>query len=197
MIRLLAVPLISAFIGYLTNIIAIKMLFHPREPVRILSFEFQGLLPRRQEAIAAIIGEVVERELLSVDDLVIQFSNPDMQGKMVKIVSEKVRARLEEAMPRLVPQNLTRVLADMVEGILLRESPALVSQVVESAGLQLNAEFRVSEIVKNRVLAFDVLQMEGLVKEVAAKELRFIELLGGVLGFLIGLIQVAIIRLFP
>lgn len=197
MIRLLAVPLISAFIGYLTNIIAIKMLFHPREPVKILNFEFQGLLPRRQEAIAAIIGQVVERELLSVDDLVGQFSNPDMQGKMVMIVSEKVRERLEEAMPRLVPQNLTRILADMVEGILLRESPALVSQVVESAGLQLNAEFRVSEIVRNRVLAFDVLQMEGLVKEVAARELRFIELLGGVLGFLIGLIQVAIIRLFP
>ena len=134
---------------------------------------------------------------MSVDDLVGQFSGPDMQGKMVKIVSEKVRARLEEAIPRLVPQNLTRILADMVEGILLRESPALVSQVVESAGLQLNAEFRVSEIVRNRILAFDVLQMEGLVKEVAAKELRFIEVLGGVLGFLIGLIQVAIIRLFP
>lgn len=197
MIRLLAVPLISAFIGYLTNIVAIKMLFHPREPVRILGVEFQGLLPRRQEEIAAKIGEVVERELLSVDDLVDHFSGPEMQDKMVKIVAEKVRTRLEEAMPRLVPHNLTRVLADMVEGILLRESPALVSQVIESAGQQLNAEFRVSEIVKTRILAFDVLQMEDLVKEVASKELRRIEILGGVLGFLIGMIQVAIIRFFP
>ena len=48
--------------------------------------------------------------MLSVDDLVNQFSDPEMQDKMVKLVSEKVRNRLEEAMPRLIPQNLARVL---------------------------------------------------------------------------------------
>ncbi|MGI6550199.1 MAG: DUF445 domain-containing protein [Syntrophomonadales bacterium] len=197
MIRLLTVPLISAFIGYLTNVVAIKMLFHPREPFRILKFEFQGLLPRRQEEIALKIGEVVERELLSVDDLVSRFSTPEMQDKIVKIISERVRARLEDAMPRLVPHNLTRVLADLVEGILVRESRSLVAQVIESDSQQLTAEIRVSEIVKDRILAFEVSQLESLVKEVASKELRGIEVLGGVLGFLIGLVQVAIIKLFP
>ncbi len=197
MIRLLAVPLISAFIGYLTNVVAIKMLFHPREPIKILTFEFQGLLPRRQEEIAHKIGEVVERELLSVDDLVDRFGTPEMQDKIVKIISERVRARLEEAVPRLIPHNLTRVLADLVEGILVRESRSLVSQIIESASQQMTAEIRVSEIVQDRIQAFEVSQLEGLVKEVASKELRGIEVLGGVLGFLIGLVQVAIITLFP
>ena len=197
MFRLLAVPLISAMIGYLTNVVAIKMLFHPREPIRMLGLEIQGLLPRRQEAIANKIGEVVERDLLSVDDLVNQFSDPEMQDKMVKLVSEKVRNRLEEAMPRLIPQNLARVLADLVEGILVRESRNLVPQVTEFAGQHLTEEIRVSEIVRKRILAFEVIQLEGLVREVASRELRLIEVLGGVLGFLIGMIQVAIIVLFP
>ena len=197
MFRLLAVPLISAMIGYLTNVVAIKMLFHPREPIRMLGLEIRGLLPRRQEAIANKIGEVVERDLLSVDDLVNQFSDPEMQDKMVKLVSEKVRNRLEEAMPRLIPQNLARVLADLVEGILVRESRNLVPQVTEFAGQHLTEEIRVSEIVRKRILAFEVIQLEGLVREVASRELRLIEVLGGVLGFLIGLIQVAIIVLFP
>ncbi len=197
MIRLLAIPLISAFIGYLTNVVAIKMLFHPREPIKILTFEFQGLLPRRQEEIALLIGEVVERELLSVDDLVDQVSTPEMQDKMVGIVSKQVRARLEEVMPRLIPQNLTRALADMLEGILIRESKTLTAQVIESASQYLNEEIRVSEIVKNRIIDFEVAQMESLVKEVASRELRHIEILGGFLGFFIGLVQVAIITLFP
>ncbi|NLW44786.1 MAG: DUF445 family protein [Syntrophomonadaceae bacterium] len=197
MFRLLAVPLISAMIGYLTNVVAIKMLFHPREPIRLLGLEIEGLLPRRQEAIANKIGEVVERELLSVEDLVSQFSNPEMQDKMVKIVSEKVRTRLEEAMPRLIPQNLARILADLVEGVLVRESRNLVPQMTESAGRHLTEEIRVSEIVRNRILALDVMQLEGLVREVASRELRLIEVMGGVLGFLIGLVQVAIIVLFP
>ncbi len=197
MFRLLAVPLISAMIGYLTNVVAIKMLFHPREPIRLLGLEIEGLLPRRQEAIANKIGEVVERELLSVEDLVSQFSNPEMQDKMVKLVSEKVRTRLEEAMPRLIPQNLARILADLVEGVLVRESRNLVPQMTESAGRHLTEEIRVSEIVRNRILALDVMQLEGLVREVASRELRLIEVMGGVLGFLIGLVQVAIIVLFP
>lgn len=197
MFRLLAVPLISAMIGYLTNVVAIKMLFHPREPIGIFGLEIQGLLPRRQEAIANKIGEVVERELLSVDDLVDQFSNPEMQDKIVKLVAEKVRTRLEEAMPRLVPQNLARILGDLVEGILVRESRNLVPQVTESAGRHLTEEIRVSEIVRNRILSFEVMQLEGLVREVASRELRMIEVMGGILGFLIGLIQVAIIVLFP
>jgi len=184
-------------IGYLTNVVAIKMLFHPREPIRLLGLEIEGLLPRRQEAIANKIGEVVERELLSVEDLVSQFSNPEMQDKMVKLVSEKVRTRLEEAMPRLIPQNLARILADLVEGVLVRESRNLVPQMTESAGRHLTEEIRVSEIVRNRILALDVMQLEGLVREVASRELRLIEVMGGVLGFLIGLVQVAIIVLFP
>jgi len=184
-------------IGYLTNVVAIKMLFHPREPVRILALEIQGLLPRRQEAIADKIGEVVERELLSVDDLVSRFNNPEMQDKIVKLIAEKVRTRLEEAMPRLVPPNLARIVADLVESILIRESWNLVPQVTESAGRHLTEEIRVSEIVRNRILSFEVMQLEGLVREVASRELRLIEVMGGMLGFFIGLIQVAIIVLFP
>ena len=141
-------------------------------------------------------GEVGE-ELLSVDDLVDQVSTPEMQDKMVGIVSKQVRARLEEVMPRLIPQNLTRALADMLEGILIRESKTLTAQVIESASQYLNEEIRVSEIVKNRIIDFEVAQMESLVKEVASRELRHIEILGGFLGFFIGLVQVAIITLFP
>jgi uncharacterized membrane protein YheB (UPF0754 family) len=42
------IPLISAFIGWFTNWIAIKMLFHPKEPKRILGIRFHGIFPKRQ-----------------------------------------------------------------------------------------------------------------------------------------------------
>ena len=37
---LILIPLISAFIGWFTNWIAIKMLFHPKEPKKILMVFF-------------------------------------------------------------------------------------------------------------------------------------------------------------
>ncbi len=50
------IPFISAFIGYFTNWIAIKMLFHPKNPVTVLGITFQGIFPKRQKQFAQKLG---------------------------------------------------------------------------------------------------------------------------------------------
>ena len=62
-------PVVAAIIGYSTNYLAVKMLFHPRDKKRILFFDVQGIFPKRQEALGARLGEIVARELVSVDDI--------------------------------------------------------------------------------------------------------------------------------
>ncbi len=197
MTRLIMIPVISAFIGYLTNVVAIKMLFYPREAVSVLGMEFQGLIPRRQDEIATKVGEIVERELISVNDMVELVSSPEMQEKMLSLISERARSRIEEAIPRIIPPNLSRSLADALYGMLMKEARTMTGQVVRSAGEHLTSEIKVQEIVRDRLLAFEVAELEKLVKEVAARELKGIELMGGVLGFLIGLVQVGWLILIP
>ena len=46
------IPFISAFIGWFTNWIAIKMLFHPKEEKNILGIKIQGIFPKRQQQFA-------------------------------------------------------------------------------------------------------------------------------------------------
>ncbi|MEL6714072.1 MAG: DUF445 family protein, partial [Planctomycetota bacterium] len=55
----LLLPLVGALIGYGTNRLAVRMIFRPIEPVRILGFRVQGLIGRRQAEIARSIGGVV------------------------------------------------------------------------------------------------------------------------------------------
>ena len=45
-------PLIAAVIGWATNYIAVRMLFHPREEKRIFGLRIQGVFPKRQKALA-------------------------------------------------------------------------------------------------------------------------------------------------
>ncbi|NPV27094.1 MAG: DUF445 family protein [Firmicutes bacterium] len=54
LVQYIAIPLISALIGWLTNVIAIRLLFRPVEPIKLplLNYELQGLIPRRQAEIA-------------------------------------------------------------------------------------------------------------------------------------------------
>ncbi|MFM7359781.1 MAG: DUF445 domain-containing protein, partial [Actinomycetota bacterium] len=51
--------LISGFIGWITNWIAIKMLFHPRKPIRVLGLTLQGIFPKNQSQFAQKLGKLV------------------------------------------------------------------------------------------------------------------------------------------
>ncbi|HEX3134039.1 MAG TPA: DUF445 family protein, partial [Planctomycetota bacterium] len=58
-------PTVGGAIGWATNWVAIKMLFHPRKP----TMGMQGLLPKRQQELATSVGDVVGNELVPTDEL--------------------------------------------------------------------------------------------------------------------------------
>ena len=70
-LKILLLAIIGGIIGYITNVIAIKLIFRPIEPVRlpIINKEFIGLIPKRKTEIAKNIGKIIEDEFLSVEDL--------------------------------------------------------------------------------------------------------------------------------
>ena len=54
----------------------------------------------------------------------------------------------------------------------------------------------IHEMVKSRIEGFDMERLEEIVFRIAAKELKHIEILGGVLGFLVGLFEAIVISVF-
>jgi uncharacterized membrane protein YheB (UPF0754 family) len=58
---LFLIPIISALIGWLTNRVAIRMLFHPQNSINILGIKIQGLVPAKQKEMAQKFGEVVRK----------------------------------------------------------------------------------------------------------------------------------------
>lgn len=68
--ELISLPIVAAVIGWGTNVIAIRMLFWPREPIRFFGFELLGVLPKRKQDIARSIGEVLNDDLLPTEELI-------------------------------------------------------------------------------------------------------------------------------
>lgn len=195
--QLLAIPVISALTGYVTNVVAIKMLFWPRKPINMVLFTLQGLLPKGQADMARSLGELVENQLLSVDDIFDKLNTPQVQDKLVAGVATLVRDRLDSMLPRIIPAKLLQLIGDSIEKLLRQEAASLIVQFMETERDYVTREVQVKKIVEDKVNEFNLDELEAMIKGISSSELRFIEILGGVLGFIIGLIQVVILILFP
>ena len=195
MYKFILIPLVSALIGYFTNIVAIRMLFWPRQPVNLLFFQLQGLLPKRRAELASSMGKLVEEQLLSMDDLFEKINTPEGRDKISRQIITVVRDRLGEIMPRIVPAKLTQVIADGLEKLIRQEAENIIRKTFQSGQEYLNDEIKVSKIVEDKVNEFDLDQLEEMIRGVSSPELRAIEILGGVLGLIIGLVQDGILLL--
>jgi uncharacterized membrane protein YheB (UPF0754 family) len=189
-----SIPLLGGLIGYLTNWLAVRMVFRPIRPRRVLGLRVQGLVGRRQPELARSIGDVVGRHLVQRKDVLECFEKADLEAALARVLGDALRPKLDEL--RRVPLigNLltdTRradLQAALVDGLMKHRELAYAS--LEEA---LESGLDVERLVAEKVAAFPVEKLETLVLSVAGKELRAIEIWGGVLGFCVGLGQVLLI----
>lgn len=87
-------PIVGGVIGYITNGIAIKMLFRPLKPLYLLGKPIpftQGIIPKERERIARSIGEVVARELINQTTLKDSLLSQEMYSKIEYSIDEWFR----------------------------------------------------------------------------------------------------------
>lgn len=195
-IAIFSLPLITALIGWVTNYIAIKMLFHPRNPRKVMFFTLQGILPRRQADIAVQLGRIVGTELLSSEDLIEQLTNERSRAVYNEFIdkqSEKfIRDRLHKVVPisgLLLRSTALAKLKAAFADELIEQLPSLVENLTTPKAGALD----IQQLVEDRVRAFSTDRLEKILYDILANEFRFIEILGAVLGFIIGALQLAFI----
>ncbi|MCK4259339.1 MAG: DUF445 family protein [Halanaerobiales bacterium] len=89
----IASPLVGAGIGYVTNWIAIKMLFRPLKPIKIFGKEisaFQGVIPKRQKDLAQSVGNTVGEHLLTEDAFQNILSSDETQFRIRELVRDTI-----------------------------------------------------------------------------------------------------------
>jgi uncharacterized membrane protein YheB (UPF0754 family) len=192
---LFLIPLISGFIGWVTNWVAIKMLFHPREPISVLGYTVQGIFPKRQRQFAEKLGRLVSQELLSFSEIEGKVTDPGNLKKLMPVVETHIDHFLRERLPDVFPV-ISMFIGDKTISQLkthfMAELESLFPDVMKRYMGNLQSELDLERIVVDKVSGFSSDKLEEILMSIMAREFRFVEILGGVLGFLIGLVQVAI-----
>lgn len=190
-VKLIAIPIISAATGYLTNYIAVRMLFRPRKAFRFGPFSIQGLIPKRRHDIATRVAETVETHLLSHDDIRQALDKPEMVEKASAVLDKRLEVFLSEKLPAMNPMVRMFLNNDVIvkmKAIAMEELVRAMPELTESAMGVVEESLDFHQLVVDKIDAFDLDVMEQIILRIAAKELRAIEILGGVLGFAIGLL---------
>jgi uncharacterized membrane protein YheB (UPF0754 family) len=195
---LIIIPLISAFIGWITNWVAIKMLFHPREPKKILGITFHGIFPKRQQQFAEKLGKLVSAEFLSFDDIEQKISSPENLKKIMPMIENHIddflRNRLSNEMPVISMFIGDKTISKLKEAF-MKEIELLFPQVMKQYAVNLKDELDLEQIVIKKVSGFSSDKLEEVLLQIMSKEFRFVEIIGAVIGFIIGLMQVIITQL--
>jgi len=188
-------PLIAAFTGWFTTWIAIFMLFHPREPKRFFGITIQGIFPKRQKMFAAKLGAVVANELLHFNDIMQHITDPDQLSGLKPAIETHVenflQVKLKEKLPVISMFVGEGTLQKIKEG-LMEEIDLLLPEIIGKYANNLSEKIDIERMVTEKVSNFSSDKLEEILAAVMSKEFRFVELIGGVLGFVIGLIQMGL-----
>ncbi|SEA37568.1 Uncharacterized membrane protein YheB, UPF0754 family [Desulfuromusa kysingii] len=104
-------PLLGALIGYVTNYIAIRMLFRPLRAWRILGVRLPltpGIIPAKRGELAVKMGEMVGAHLLTADDVGRAFAKDSIQRELRLTVTEKLGSFLDRELgtvESLIPKH--------------------------------------------------------------------------------------------
>ena len=191
------IPFISAMIGWFTNYIAVKMIFRPRQPLNLLGFKIQGLIPRRQKDLAHSLGDIIERELISHQDIQKVIQSPEIMEAINKVIQEKIDLFFSEKLGAnpMIAMFLQGEMATKIKTMLVEQVSSLIPEFLDTCMTHVEEKLDFKAIVQKKVEDFDYVKLEDIVFRIAAKELKTIEILGAVLGFIVGLVQVGILLL--
>lgn len=191
--ELISLPIVAAIIGWGTNVVAIRMLFWPREPIRIFGFEFLGVLPKRKPEIAQSIGEVLQDELLRTEELIAAVNTEETRAQVASLITNNLAAKIYRFLPRFIVDHAEDKIRHHLDELVSSEIESLFSQLGDSFSQELQDKKLLGKLVESKINSFDLVHLEKLVLKVAQNELRYIEFFGAILGLLIGLVQVALV----
>ncbi len=169
-INLITTPLVAGVVGYITNKIAIKMLFRPYEP-KWYTLGWQGIVPKTRPKLAVKISEIVGQKLLAHDDFLYALENNDVKSKIHNIIAGKlqnVTAKDIHAVIRLI--NLEDKIISNRETInnVLNNAASYAVDTFLSKKININ-DFK--EPVTNLIQSFNIekavdIQLENTINEI-------------------------------
>jgi uncharacterized membrane protein YheB (UPF0754 family) len=185
-------PLFGLVNGYLTNWIAMKMIFEPQKPVNLFLFTLQGLFLKRQKEVSEAYAEIMANEVVSVKKIFEEMLRGSASERFTSLIVKHVSKAVDQSAG--VSKNIIHLISGREKfneikviacQVFIEELPQSVSGVLRYA----EETIKTKEILTSKIMELTPIEFTGLLRPIFQEDEWKLIALGGVLGAVAGFIQ--------
>jgi uncharacterized membrane protein YheB (UPF0754 family) len=187
-------PVAGFLVGYVTNWLAMNLIYEPREPVQIGPFKIQGVFIKRQREVATHFANVIADRVLTAENLVQHISQGPNRQRLLDIlegqVEESMKVYEKDAMVAMLADKdkLADAKADLLDRV--RNTDMSNSSQIKTFADQ---SHRIRGQMEGNLGALNAEEFGGILRPVFQKDEWKLILAGGVIGTGIGALQVVLL----
>jgi uncharacterized membrane protein YheB (UPF0754 family) len=188
-------PVLGTIVGYVTNWLAIWLIFEPVEPHRIGPWKMHGLFLRRRRDVADVYASVIADDVITVRNIGDELLHGPRADRTRALIQSALRPAVDRATGAVQP--LVRLAVGPREYDAIRESLALEGVEYTITPLQDESFNReqsraIHELFADRIQQLDYPDFSELLRSGMREDEWLLVLHGAVLGFGAGLIHLAL-----
>ena len=187
-------PIGGFAVGYLTNWVAIKLLFEPIDPIKIGPFNLQGLFLKRKNEVAVDYAETMTKSVLNAQTVAEYMLKSDSSSPLNKKLKFHISKTIDKSLGRskhlILPFIGTENFIELKEGLFdqMRSEDHPSPPVTDSIAY-MEKSINLSDVIESRMKAFSPSELDGFVRPIFEEDEWILYIVGGALGSLAGWCQ--------
>lgn len=190
------IPIFGGLTGWLTDWLALKLIFEPAQPKRYLGvFPWHGLFMKRRDEVAKDYAALVSDEILTPANIIRGILQGPSSDRLYDLVQKHIQAAVDQqagiARPLVVFRVGSRNYQDMKKTVaakVMQRAPEALTHVQDYAYDAMDLKNTLTE----KVQKLSDLEFENLLRPIFKAEEWKLIMAGAVLGFLVGELQVQV-----
>ncbi|MQA62701.1 MAG: hypothetical protein GEU86_14685 [Actinophytocola sp.] len=189
---LIAVPVGAALVGYLTNWIALKVIFEPLDPKKIGPFTFFGIFLKRQAEVSIVFSNIIAQKVLTMNNIVrTMFNGPD-GDRTQRLIADSLRPVVERNVG--VARPLVRVAAgtsyDSIQENIAAGAVGTTVEALTDESFVTERQQKLSDLMASRMRVLPSREFAAMLRSAFEQDEWILIAVGAFLGFAAGVVQV-------
>ncbi len=192
---LILIPILNALFAWWIIDSLLLFVFRPFDTVKIFGLSIQGILPSLQNEIAQKAAVWVEQNISpeKMETFLLSEKNLNEMNKFLEIKADDfIRNKLTERIP-LLNMFITEGIIVQAKTVLIEQLRDMIPELIKNIAPKVSENMQIGKMVQTKINNYPLQQLEMEMKRQAKAKLLFMKIIFCLAGFLLGLIEIALI----